>query len=351
MSEIVRTQEPNLLGLKIASCLCELYVQDRVSLSWDLGIKLELVYSFPNRVYHRDGHVLSMLTNAMTPTQRLAILFHDLVYLQVDLELPIPFSNWLNDIRLGEDFNFTVNENWFNDLSQSDKLVLSVFGFSVGMTKSPHDGLNEFLSALIACRVLSAVIPLESLLAVVVGIEFTTPFRTATTWEQSPQLAIRQRLHTLQIDELNLTEGKITDIIQQGIEISWADLASFSDSSFDYFVADCFKLILEANPALRKDNFDTDAALEAIQRSMNFYLTLTSERIFPEAIRSGNDDLLEAHRASSRQNLSTIVSMYKDLISKKREVGSNYRLGQKLNSVITKYCTENAAEKWNNIFF
>jgi len=55
-------------------------------------------------------------------------------------------------------------------------IATSIFGFKSHQTLLPFAGLNEFLSAMLACRELEKSLTLKQLVRIVVCIEATIPF-------------------------------------------------------------------------------------------------------------------------------------------------------------------------------
>lgn len=156
-----------------------------------LAILVQSAMSGKKRAFHTTKHVLH-LSEGMKPTQVLAALFHDVVYCQLDGGLSAQAAGLLEGVTQSENGALLLRE-----IKPGDKalaLCVDMFGFSAGQILPPQRGMNEFLSAALATRVLQHHLSDGQLLAVVACIEMTIPFRAPDEDGQTAAQALAQRI-------------------------------------------------------------------------------------------------------------------------------------------------------------
>lgn len=116
-----------------------------------LGFALHEALSSQARGFHTHWHVIQLLPGA-DPLEVVGALYHDLVYVQVDLGLPPGLGGILTPFLLREDEGWRILPGAASDATARD--VLSVFGRSPGERLTPMTGLNELASALVAAKAL-----------------------------------------------------------------------------------------------------------------------------------------------------------------------------------------------------
>ena len=126
------------------------------------------------RAYHTSTHVFGMC-EGMQPLQVLAALFHDLVYYQLDGGFPVHTAGLLDDVTRCEGGTLILQPIGPGDTPLT--LCAATFGFEPGQVLPLYGGLNEFLSAVVASRLLQAHLSAADLIAVIACIEATIPFR------------------------------------------------------------------------------------------------------------------------------------------------------------------------------
>src|SRR4051794_24142182 len=68
------------------------------------------VMSAPERLYHRPEHLVEITEGKLHPIESLSILFHDLVYLQVDRQINSLLKPYLEEFQISEDFTLTLSQ-------------------------------------------------------------------------------------------------------------------------------------------------------------------------------------------------------------------------------------------------
>lgn len=105
------------------------------------------------RAYHTSEHVFGMC-EGMQPLQVLAALFHDLVYYQLDGGFPAHAASLLDDVIRSEGDALILQPIRPDDAPLT--LCADLFGCEPGQVLPLYGGLNEFLSAVVAARLLHA---------------------------------------------------------------------------------------------------------------------------------------------------------------------------------------------------
>src|SRR5262245_58056361 len=151
------------------------------------GFSIHAALSAAGREYHNHDHVIEIASKG-DPLEVLAALYHDAVYIQVDLGPPrsmkVEMARSLLPDGIGEGFRIVCDDDVVGD-------VLAVFGRKPGETVTGTTGLNELASALVACAQLENVLDRKQRIAVAACIEQTIPFRA------DPVTELRTRLVTL----------------------------------------------------------------------------------------------------------------------------------------------------------
>ena len=110
------------------------------------GFAIHAALSAAGREFHNHDHVIDLVTDG-DPLEVIAALYHDAIYIQVDLGPPRSMRDELSSVMAqGAD-------GWRVLPAAADPVtgdVLHVFGRRVGDVVTPTTGLNEFGSALIA---------------------------------------------------------------------------------------------------------------------------------------------------------------------------------------------------------
>ncbi len=255
------------------------------------------------RRYHRSSHLLD-LSPGLRPHQTLAVLFHDVVYCQIDGGLTRRARPILSPLLVIESDGLSLKPS-----SAKDRLVamcLDLFRFKPGQELPVFDGMNEFLSAVVAVRLLEPYLSLLDLLVVAATIEATIPFRGETRDGKDPFVARAERLAAVasSVGEV-LSPAEIDRIMRDAVEVANRDVASFSEADPGRFLASTWLLIEESNaPLAAVGVYSVRDYREALVRMEVSLRELDPEHVFHRHDGVPNDDVLASVRAAARKNVS-----------------------------------------------
>jgi len=202
------------------------------------------------RTYHTAFHVLG-LCEGMQPIQILAALFHDVVFYQADGGLPTCVSALLEDVVRPEPGFLRLLEIAPDD--QATTLCVDIFGFGPGQRLSPRNGMNEFLSAVVAARLLQAHLSDSQLMAVVACIELTIPFRAPDAKGNSAAQRLAQRVQVrctslaadlLDKDQTGTVFVKAT--VANAVDLANRDVTGFIEAAPEYCLINSMLLVEES---------------------------------------------------------------------------------------------------------
>ncbi|WP_342620572.1 hypothetical protein [Rhodoferax sp. GW822-FHT02A01] len=235
------------------------------------------------RRYHCSDHALYMC-EGMAPRQVLAAVFHDIVYYQLDDGFPARVTHLLNPLvgRQGNDLILRKTAGDDPDM----QLCLEIFDFIPGQTLPLFRGMNEFMSAAVAVRMLQPFLAPADLIAVVACIEATIPFRAPEPDGRDNIQVLAERVRQQGIKRLGLTDGPALDAFVDAtmvgaIQITNRDVASFAEPNPGRFVSGTWLLIEESNAPLSAVGVYTlQDYREALSRMHNFLESLQAPRVF-----------------------------------------------------------------------
>jgi hypothetical protein len=233
----------------------------------------------PWRFFHRPEHLFDV-GGEDNPIEILAALFHDLVYIQIDNSISLNLSYYLGPFVEEEAGILRLRDRSHCAEDPDLTLIMALFGFSPGQGLNPYGGQNEFLSAIIATKVLGPFLSRTQILAIVACIEATIPFRVhEDPSEPAEQLYDRLVQFNAQA-QLNLSPEELATMVHQAVRIANRDVLSFSASSAD-FLANTWNLLPETNHSLLPHGTyricDYRSALEKME---SFFCHLQAKAIF-----------------------------------------------------------------------
>ena len=190
------------------------------------------------RTYHTAFHVLG-LCESMQPIQVLAALFHDVVFYQADEGIPTCVSALLEDVTRPEPGFLRLLEIAPDD--QAIALCVDIFGFHPGQRLSPRNGMNEFLSAVVAARLLQAHLSHLQLMAVVACIELTIPFRAPDAKGNTAAQRLAQR-----IQARCTSTAMVKTTITNAVDIANRDVTGFIEAAPEYCLINSMLLVEES---------------------------------------------------------------------------------------------------------
>jgi len=231
------------------------------------GIAVHQCLSSRAREFHTHQHILDLVRDA-DPLEILAALYHDAVYIQVDLGVTEHFAALLRPLLLQEEAACRILRDAAQDPVAAD--VLAVFGRCPDELLTPFTGLNELASALVAAKELEGVLTRPEQLAVAACIEASIPFRK----EIGPEL--ERRLSALGIDSQDAQA-----MVRRAVRLSNKDVGNFADPDPRRFLDNTWKLLPETNPSLRiVATYTVRDYRVALQKMEGSLAQLSAERVF-----------------------------------------------------------------------
>ena len=206
------------------------------------------------RAFHTTRHVFG-IGAGMKPLQVLAAIFHDHVYYQLDDGFPVRLAAVLDGVTRHENGLLILQPISSDD--RATALCADIFGFSPGQVLPLHCGMNEFLSAVTAARLLQRHLKAPHLLAVVACIEATIPFRApdANGQTAAQTLALRVQAHISKWQpEFGLsvsdTASFVKTVVTDAVALANRDVAGFTEADPGLCLSNTWLLIEESNAPL-----------------------------------------------------------------------------------------------------
>ena len=261
------------------------------------------------RAFHTTGHVFGMC-KGMNPRQVLAALFHDLVYFQLDGGFPRDTQNLLGAVTQLEDGALILQP--FDDGDVPLSLCVALFDFTPGQALPLYGGMNEFLSAVVAARLLQPYLELPDLIAVVACIEATIPFRKpdAQGLLAPDRLATRVALQTRRLCPSNLNDdgtlhAQIHRVVSDAVQFANQDVGSFAEADPGLFLSGTWLLIEESNAPLAAAGMYTLCEYRCgLTRMDHFLRNLDADSVFHRYQDQPPVQKMETLRSAARSNIA-----------------------------------------------
>jgi hypothetical protein len=253
------------------------------------------------RSFHRPTHLLDLI-DPNDAILNLAALFHDVVYYQVDQELPKPTQKMLAPFLLIDHEAITLRTDCGQTFSNFS-LVCDLFQIAPGERLNPVKNLNEFLSGVVAFVSLSSVLPESILAQVIICIEATIPFR--------PQLIDNDPIENLEkrlvfCNEkygLGLTQAQIYSAIERAVNLANRDVKNFASADPAWFLATTWQLMPERNESLRGLQYTFKDYRSSLQKMSDFFEFLTEGLVFKRFKNYPDLSLHQENTLLARRNL------------------------------------------------
>jgi hypothetical protein len=209
----------------------------------------------PEHIFEVGGQLVSQLEGSVgavlpDPIEMLAALFHDLVYVQVDHSIGFNLSYHLAPWVQARRGKLVIREQTNAAQASLLSLVMGVFAFQAGMELDPYGGQNEFLSALVAAKILAPWLSGAQLLKVLACIEATIPFRRPQRGESVSEGLYRRLQGVNDSFQLELGAAELYEVVQKAVRVSNRDVGSFAHASSAHFLANTWNLIPETNHSI-----------------------------------------------------------------------------------------------------
>jgi len=265
----------------------------------------------PRRRYHCSDHALYMC-EGMAPRQVLAAVFHDIVYYQLDDGFPARITPMMLPLVGSQGNDLVLRKSIGED--PCIQLCLDIFGFEEGQVLPLFKGMNEFLSAIVAVRMLQPYLSWSDLISVVACIEATVPFRAPQADGRDSAAVLADRLREQASRRLGLAPGAELEAFVNGamadaIGIANRDVSSFAETNPGKFVSGTWLLIEESNaPLAAVGVYTLQDYRGALKRMHDFLSTLQADRIFHQYGGVPSDAEYQQLTAAAGTNLQFTVS-------------------------------------------
>jgi hypothetical protein len=243
----------------------------------------------PWRSFHTPEHIFDVGAGG-APVEVIAALFHDLVYAQVDSGIHVNMARYLAPFVSENTKGIAIDP--MDDAPAEDlELVMTLFGFEKGQVLSPFAGLNEFLSALLAVRILDGVLPKSVCAQIAACIEATVPFRSTQPDGKNCSQMLFERL-TLANDKhaLGLDEASCKETVVMGVKVANRDIGNFASEHPTEFLNNTWNLIPETNHDLVSTNTYTIKGYRiSLQKMEGFLSFLQPQVVFRQFAQEPSD--------------------------------------------------------------
>ena len=166
----------------------------------------------PWRYFHSIEHIFAV-GGSRDAIALLAALFHDIVYVQIDGSVSFNLTYYLAPFVREEMGQLLIRQTEYKS-DATFEMVTEIFNFAPGQALSPMSGQNEFLSALVAAKVLEPFFSPR----IITCIEVTIPFRANSESGLSPSEILYQRLKSVNNRFIfKLTDEEIIQTIHRSV--------------------------------------------------------------------------------------------------------------------------------------
>lgn len=283
-----------------------------------MSILIHESMSISSRNYHSVRHVFDVSKHLTDPVAILAALFHDCIYYHVDGGLsPIQAARLQGAIKpeklcdVGEqdardcdvETKYGEHDTRPCDVDLTLCMVKDVFGFSEDGIISPLEGLNEFLSAVIAVRELEPMLPKAVLAQIACCIEATIPFRPITP--DTPMERLYQRMTQVNTKfQLDMADDELVKAVQRAALVANEDLANFGSDDPCWFLDSTWSLLPESNEALRQQYLYSVYEFQlAVYKMHGFFGFIKPDIIFSSFRNVPDQDSMEERLRNARHNI------------------------------------------------
>jgi hypothetical protein len=258
------------------------------------GVAVHQALSSRAREFHTHQHVLDLIVEA-DPIETIAALYHDIVYVQVDLGVPPHYEEILLPLISREKDGWRILPH--AGVDPTAKLVLDVFGHQPGQVLTPYNGLNELASGLVAAKEFEGVFSHEQQLALAACIEATIPFRPPE------KLQLEARLLALGVGD-----GERVEMVRRAVRLANNDVGNFAEADPAKFLDNTWKLLPETNPTLHTPNTYTVVEYRvALLKMEGFLAGLPAARVFRTQVGEPSAEVHEARVEAAARNIALAV--------------------------------------------
>ncbi len=271
----------------------------------DASVTILAAMSGPARRYHTIEHVFDVCEGA-PPLVLLALLFHDTVCLHLDDGLPPHAQPRLEGVVEPVAAGRYRLRAYDPGKDRVRGVVEAVFGVAPGEELPAAGGVNELLSALLACRSLEPLLSLAQLTGLAGCVEATIPFRGAAG--VCPAEGLFTRLQRTSEDfALGLDDGALRRAVDLAVETSNRDIGNFAVEDTRGFLDNTWRILGET-PSLRDPRRATHRTYRTAIEKMEGFLAQLDPRLVFHGFR-GRPDAASLRRLRERagRNIARVV--------------------------------------------
>lgn len=230
------------------------------------------------RTFHTAEHVFNMC-EGMNSIQILAALFHDVVYYQLDDGFAAQIAPLLADVTYTK--NGVLRLQPIQPEDTATVLCADIFGFCPGQVLQQYAGMNEFLSAVVAARLLHRHLTGAQLIAVVACIEATIFFRVpdangrAATDDLAQRVEAQGRKFLSHLSDQALSNF-VKTVLTDAVTLANRDVAGITEADPEHCLSNTLLLIEESNAPLRATGVYTVQEYRSALVRMNVFLSSLS---------------------------------------------------------------------------
>jgi hypothetical protein len=182
---------------------------------------------------------------------------------------------------------------------------MGLFGLQVGQVLSPFAGQNEFLSALLAVKILDGILPLGVRAQIAVCIEATIPFRADPVAGDNCSETLLLRLKQTNLDHaLGLSDAECLHAVHMAVRVANRDIGNFASESPSEFLNNTWNLIPETNHDLvSADTYSITGYRISLQKMEGFLGFLKPEVVFRQFRSEPSDAEHQRRLTLTRTNL------------------------------------------------
>ena len=272
----------------------------------------------PWRFFHTPEHIFQVGQGG-DAIEVISALFHDMVYVQVDQGVNVNIARFITPFikELNQQLFITDDPKLLED--PLFKLTFLTFGFELGKPLQPMAGQNEFLSALLAAKVMDGMLPLPIIAQIVACIEATIPFRGLDAAGESCTAKLFKRLQIVnEAYEFGWHDDEIHHIVERCVRLCNRDVENFASQNPAHFLDNTWNLIPETNHDLMRVNtYTANGYRVSLQKMDGFLGFLKAEIVFRQY-----------QNEPSKEHFESLIEM----ASRNLEIARLY-LGMKLTSI------------------
>jgi hypothetical protein len=271
-----------------------------------LAIQIYSAMESNSRIFHTSSHALN-LAEGLAPAQVLAAVYHDVVYTQVDGDVPFRLRSVLEPWARFEDGEYRLTQP-NRETPAHFRIVFGIFEARNACHQPGGNGLNELLSALVAVSVLHSYLGIRELFSVVACIEGTIPFRDNDEEHGWPKRLLTRLASLNQAEGLGLTDAALADTVQRAVVLANGDVSSFAAQDTGVFLDNTWMLLAESRAILRQPGlYHIDEYRLALTQMEGFLNSVDASRIFTSFM--GVPDQYEFDRLRTRASENIAISV------------------------------------------